>query len=197
MPEPTDETLMAHLAAGDRDAFALLLGRYQRPMITFCYSFMRDSGIAEDLAQETFLRVYRNAGRYKPIAKFSTWLYRIATNLCINELKKRRLRQTLPLDAPAGLDPDGTRIVEKLAGDAEQPLSAVERREAHELARNALGYLPEEQRVTLVMVEYHGLSYREIAEILNVTVSAIKMRVKRARETLREMLKMLSAEDER
>ena len=163
-------------------------------MVTFCYSFLRDADGAEDMAQETFLRVYRNSARYKPIAKFSTWLYRIATNLCLNELKKRSLRQTVPLDAPAGIDPDGTRIVDKIAGDAASPLSEVERKEAHELVRRALGYLPENQRVTLVMVEYHRLSYREIAEILGVSVSAIKMRVKRSRQTLREMLKLLSAE---
>ena len=185
---------MALLAGGDSSAFEGLVLRYQRAMITFCYSFLRELEGAEDLAQETFLRVYRNAKRYKPLAKFSTWLYRIATNLCINELKKRSIRATVPLDAPAGLDPEGTRIVEKIAGNSRQPLNEAERQEAHQLVRHALGYLPEEQRVTLVLVEYHGLSYREIAEILGVTVSAIKMRVKRARETLREMLKMLSAD---
>jgi RNA polymerase sigma-70 factor, ECF subfamily len=190
----TDEALMAQAAEGHSEAFETLMTRYERPLVTFCYSFLRDQEAAEDLTQETFLRVYRNAARFRPMAKFTTWLYRIALNLCINESKKRKLRYTVPLDGPAGLDPDGTRIVERIASNAAMPLNEAERHEANMLVRRALGYLPEEQRLTLVMVEYHGMSYGEIAEIMEVTVSAIKMRVKRSRYTLREMLKMLAVE---
>ena len=181
---------MARLARGRQDAFEILLARYGDAVITFCYAFVGSRESAEDLAQETFLRVYRSAGRYRPLAKFTTWLYRIAANLSINEINKGKLRRAVSLDEPAGPDADGTRIVERIASDVPQPLSNAERREAHALVEKAIARLPEDQRSTLVLVEYHHLSYREIAEILGVTVSAIKMRVKRAREMLREALSL-------
>ncbi len=190
----SDEALMDRVAAGYHDAFEVLLGRYQDALITFCYSFIRDHGKAEDLAQETFMRVFKSAARYMPTAKFTTWLYKIAANLCINALKKGKLRQTLSLDAPLGGDPDGTRIIEKIAGNQNIPLTEAENNEAQKLLTEAIDRLPEEQRTTIVMVEYHCLPYKEIADILDVSVSAVKMRVKRARENLREMLKVLKQE---
>ena len=192
--EAGDEALMAHVANGSHSAFEVLLYRYEGPLITFCYAFMKNRDSAEDLAQETFLRVYKSAGRYQPVAKFSTWLYKIAANLCINELKKGKLRQTLSLDDPAGPDPEGTKIIERIAIAGDLPLTAVERREAHSMIGRAIDHLPDDQRTTLIMVEYHGMTYQEIAEILGVTVSAVKMRVKRARENLRQSLKILSHE---
>ncbi len=187
----SDEALMQDLAQGDSHAFEELLMRYETPVITFCYAFLRNREAAEDIAQETFMRVFRNAKRYQPVAKFTTWLYKIAANLCINELKKGKLRATLSLDEPAGSDPDGSRIVERIATNSPSPLSELERAEAQGLISKAIEHLPPDQRTTLVMVEYHQMQYQDIAEILEVSVSAIKMRVKRARETLRETLKML------
>lgn len=187
---------MARVARGRQDAFEVLVSRYGDAVVTFCYTFVRSREVAEDLAQETFLRVYRNAGRYRPLAKFTTWLYRIAANLSINEVKKRKLRRAFSLDEPAGSNSDGTRIVERLAGDSAQPLDEAELHEANAIVEKAIERLPEDQRTTLVMVEYHNMSYREIAEILGVTVSAIKMRVKRAREMLREMLRLLELRPE-
>ena len=186
-----DEVLMAQLARGNEAAFEELLARYETPVITFCYAFVRNRECAEDIAQETFLRVFRNAQRYQPMAKFTTWLYKIAANLCLNELKKSKLRQTLSLDEPAGLDPDGTKIIERIASNGTSPLSDVEHIEAQNIIRKAIDHLPDDQRTTLIMVDYHHMPYQDIAEILGVTVSAIKMRVKRARETLRETLKIL------
>ncbi|HLX62446.1 MAG TPA: sigma-70 family RNA polymerase sigma factor [Planctomycetota bacterium] len=189
--KPSDESLMQELANGSHHAFEELLTRYETPVITFCYAFLRNREAAEDIAQESFMRVFRNAKRYQPVAKFTTWLYKIAANLCINELKKGKLRATLSLDEPAGPDPDGSRIVERIATDSASPLSELERLEAQALIGKAIEHLPPDQRTTLVMVEYHQMQYQDIAEILEVSVSAIKMRVKRARETLRETLKML------
>jgi RNA polymerase sigma-70 factor (ECF subfamily) len=190
---PADEELMSELAGGGEAAFDELLARYETPVITFCYAFVRNRECAEDIAQETFLRVFRNAQRYQPVAKFTTWLYKIAANLCLNELKKSKLRQTRSLDEPAGLDPDGTKIIERIAADNSSPLSTLEHLEVQNIIRQAIDHLPDDQRTTLIMVDYHHMPYQEIAEILGVTVSAIKMRVKRARETLREMLKFLRA----
>jgi RNA polymerase sigma-70 factor, ECF subfamily len=191
----SDEVLMERLAQGSSDAFDTLLSRYETPVITFCYAFMRNREASEDLAQETFMRVFRNAKRYQPVAKFTTWLYRIAANLCINELKKGKLRQSLSLDEAAGPDPDGTKIIERIASDVGSPLSAAEHHEAQGMISKAIDHLPDDQRTTLIMVEYHHMQYQEIAEILEVSVSAIKMRVKRARETLRETLKILQAQE--
>jgi RNA polymerase sigma-70 factor (ECF subfamily) len=191
-----DPQLVRAVAAGQQAAFAELLRRYENAILTFCYSFTRNRESAEDLAQETFLRVYRNAARYQPVAKFSTWLYKIAANLCINEVKKDRLRPHLTLDEPAGPDPQGTRVVERLASPEEAPPGQAARRETQELLRQAIDRLPDDQRTTLVLVEYHHLPYQDVAEVLGVTVSAIKMRIKRARLTLREVLKATQAESE-
>lgn len=188
----SDEELMVELAAGSHGAFDELLTRYEAPVITFCYAFLRNREAAEDIAQETFMRVFRNAKRYQPVAKFTTWLYKIAANLCINEIKKGKLRNALSLDEPAGPDPDGSRIVERIATDTASPLTNMERAEAQVLIGKAIEHLPPDQRSTLIMVEYHQMQYQDIAEVLDVSVSAIKMRVKRARETLRETLKMLN-----
>jgi len=187
----TDEALMARVGRGQADAFEVLVERYLNPLTTFCYSFCRDRDQAEDLAQEVFMRVFRNARKYKPVAKFTTWFYRVAANLCINEGKKARLRRTVSLDGPMDSDPDATRIVEKMAiGDA-GPFTEAEKHEANRLIERAIQALPEDQRVTLLMVERQNLPYKEIAEVLEITVSAVKMRVKRARENLRAALKFL------
>lgn len=180
---------MALVSRGDERAFETLYDRYEKGIYTFCYGFMRDRQRAEDLAQETFLRMFRNAFRYRPVARFSTWIYRIAANLCINELKKQRLRQTISIDQPISKDPESTKVVEKLAGGGNQPLTAAEERELQELLEEAIQHLPEDQRATLIMVEFHHMAYRDIAPILGITVSAVKMRIKRARENLRHMLR--------
>jgi len=191
----SDEALMESLAQGSHEAFDTLLSRYEAAVITFCYAFMRNRDAAEDLAQETFMRVFRNAKRYQPVAKFTTWLYRIAANLCINELKKGKLRYSRSLDEAAGPDPDGTKIIERIATDGNSPLNDAENHEAQVLIGKAIDHLPDDQRTTLIMVEYHHMQYQEIAEVLEVSVSAIKMRVKRARETLRETLKILQSQE--
>jgi RNA polymerase sigma-70 factor (ECF subfamily) len=192
--EREDEELVALVARGDEWAFEVLLNRYQKGLLTFCYGFMRDRQRAEDMAQETFLRMFRNAYRYKPVARFSTWIYRIAANLCINELKKLKLRQAISIDQPLSMDPESTKVVEKMAADARQPLTEAEEMELQGLLEEAIKHLPEDQRSTLIMVEFHHMPYREIARILGITVSAVKMRIKRARENLRHMLRFLEHE---
>ena len=190
----SDEALMARVARGYSDAFDVILKRYQGAVMTFCYSFVRDRDKAEDLAQDTFLRVFNSAARYRPSAKFTTWLFKIAANLCLNAIKKWKVRSAVSLDGPIGPDPDGTKIIEKIAADGIAPLGEIEKKEAQKLIGEALDRLPEDQRTTIIMVEFHSMTYREIAEILEVTVSAVKMRVKRARENLRQMLKFLRQE---
>jgi RNA polymerase sigma-70 factor (ECF subfamily) len=189
----SDEHLMVQLAHGSHYAFEELLSRYETAVVTFCYAFMRSRETSEDVAQETFMRVFRNAQRYQPVAKFTTWLYKIAANLCINELKKGKLRQTLSLHESTGPDPDGTKVIERIASGEASPLTEAENLEVQTLIGKAIEHLPDDQRTTLVMVEFHHMQYQEIAEVLGVSVSAIKMRIKRARETLRETLKILQS----
>ncbi len=189
----TDEALMSRVARGHADAFEILLDRHFNSVTTFTYTFCRDRDKAQDLAQEIFMRVFRNAASYRPVAKFTTWLYRVASNLCINEAKKAKLRKTVSLDGPVGNDPEASRIVEKMASGDPGPLTNAERREAGRLIEEAISALPDDQRTTLILVERQNLPYKDIAEILGVTVSAVKMRVKRARENLREALKFLDA----
>ena len=193
--EAEDQALMRRIAVGDSDAFSRLADKYQHPLMTFCYSFLREYTSAEDMTQETFLRVFRNAKRYEPTAKFTTWLYRIAANLCINELKKRKLRMHASLDAqPIGLDADGTKLVNRIASSTEIPLTKIERQELGGILKKAIDALPDDQRRTLILVEYMHMPYKEIADILDVTLSAIKMRVKRARDSLRVALQFLDSE---
>jgi RNA polymerase sigma-70 factor (ECF subfamily) len=184
---------MGRVAKQHADAFEILIDRHFNSVTTFCYTFCRNRTQAQDLTQEIFLRVYRNAASYKPVAKFTTWLYRVAANLCINEAKKAKLRKMVSLDGPVGNDPDASRIVEKMATGDPGPLTTAERREAGQLIEQAIAALPEDQRTTLILVERQNLPYKDIADILGVTVSAVKMRVKRARENLREALKFLDA----
>jgi RNA polymerase sigma-70 factor (ECF subfamily) len=187
----TDEALMGRVARGGADAFEVLIDRHLNSVVTFCYTFCRDREQADDLAQEIFMRVFRNAASYRPVAKFTTWLYKVAANLCINEAKKAKIRKTVSLDGPVGADPDASRIVEKMATGDPGPLTNAERHEAGKLIEQAIEALPDDQRTTLVLVERQNLPYKDIADILGVTVSAVKMRVKRARESLREALKFL------
>ena len=194
LQEKTDEDLIRMVARGNEMAFTILMNRYERSLVTFCYGFMRDVQRSEDIAQDVFMRVFRNAHRYKPVARFSTWIYRIATNLCINELKKQKLRQASSIDQPLSADPESTKVVEKIASDAATPLSQAEEKELQELLARAIETLPEDQRSTLIMVEFHHMQYKEIAEVTNITVSAVKMRIKRARENLRQMFKFLEGE---
>lgn len=194
LSQRTDEQLMDALGKGQHAAFEILLQRYETKVVTFCYAFTRNRETAEDLAQETFLRVFRNAARYQPLAKFTTWLYKIAANLCINDLKKTKLRPHLSLEEPAGSNPEGSKIIDRVASGEGTPLNAAERSEIQGLLQKAIDHLPDDQRTTLILVEYHHMQYQEAAEVLEVSVSAIKMRVKRARETLSHSLRILRAE---
>ncbi|MGH7144169.1 MAG: RNA polymerase sigma factor [Planctomycetota bacterium] len=187
-----DTDLMTLIATyGDPKAFEVLLKRHQRAVLNICFGFMRDHNLAEDMTQEVFLRVYRGAASYKPVAKFTTWLYRITANLCLNELKKNSIRRTRSLTEPTGPDPESTRLIEKIAASDEIPLTQAERHELRAILDKAIAALPAEQAATLILVENRHLPYEEVARIMNVTVSAIKMRIKRARTSLREALKIL------
>jgi RNA polymerase sigma-70 factor, ECF subfamily len=184
----SDAEIMLQVKAGDDSAFEYLVQKYRRPMVSFMYRMARTTAAAEDLAQEVFLRVYRSRGSYEASAKFTTWLYRIATNLAVNharDTRHQRPENTVSLDEP---DEDSGRTLDlpDRAPSAEETLVERERLAA---IRQRVQALPERQRLAVVMHKYQQMEYREIAEVLKLSESATKSLLFRAYETLREQLK--------
>lgn len=182
----TDEDLMERFRDGDAAAFEVLLSRHERPVFVFIYRFVRDREQANDLLQETFLRVVRGASGYSRKAKFTTWLYTIARNLCIDAQRKARYRRHLSLDAPPPGDPDGQALIDKVAGDPRDDghvrTDAVQVRARIE---EAIAQLSDEQREVFVMRELMRLPFKEIAAIAGVSEGTVKSRMRYALENLR------------
>ena len=186
--ESSDAAIMLRVAAGDEAGFNYLVGKYNRAMINFLYRMVHNQAVAEELAQEVFLRVYRSRESYRAEAKFTTWLYRIATNLAVNharDTRHERSAQNVYLDAPdeeTGSTPD----VADAAPTVEQTLLRDERMAA---IRAHVMQLPERQRMAVLMHKYQGMDYRQIGEVLKLSESATKSLLFRAYQTLREKLK--------
>ena len=181
----SDVQLMLGVKQGDEASFELLLQRYRRPLCHFLNRMVRDAAQAEDLAQEVFLRVYRARREYEPSAKFTTWLFRIATNLALNSLRDGRHRQSeISLDAPAESQ-DGSEMPIEVADGAPVVEEQLVERDRVEVVRRAIFALPEKQRAAVLLHKYQELDYDEIARILGCSVSALKSLLFRAYETLR------------
>ena len=181
----TDAEVMLRVKAGDDSAFHHLVEKFRRPLVGFLYRMARSQAVAEELAQEVLLRVYRSRKTYKAEAKFTTWMYRIATNLAVNYARDSRARRgEVSLDEPT----EGGAAFEVADGEptAEQ---SVLRRERRRAIRSRIEALPERQRLAVLMHKYEGLDYREIAQVLKLSESATKSLLFRAYETLRETLK--------
>lgn len=163
-------------------AFELIVLRYEDAIFNFTYHFLADYHRAQDISQEAFLRVLRNVDRYKSRNSFKTWLYRIAVNLCKNELRNRSQRKTLSLNDP-DLD-----IESLMESRYTAPDEAYEKAEMKKLIKNALQTLPEDQRMAMVLREYQDLSYGEIAAALSCSLGAVKSKIHRARQNLRNIL---------
>jgi len=184
----SDAEIMLQVKAGDDSAFAYLVQKYRRPMVNFMYRMAHNAAGAEDLAQEVFLRVYRSRGTYEASAKFTTWLYRIATNLAVNharDTRHERPENTVSLDEP---DEESGRTLDLPDGtpSAEENLMHRERLAG---IRQRVQALPERQRIAVVMHKYHQMDYREISLVLKLSESATKSLLFRAYETLRGQLK--------
>jgi len=185
----SDAEVMLRVAAGDDSAFDFLVSKYRRPLVHFMFRMARNQAVAEELAQEAFLRVYRSRNTYAAEAKFTTWLYRIATNLAVNHARDTRHdKSAVSLDEP---DPEtgATLDVADPGLTAEQNIL---RRERLALIRRKVQELPERQRLAVIMHKYQGLDYRQIGEVLKLSESATKSLLFRAYETLREELKGLA-----
>jgi len=184
----TDAEIMLRVGAGDDAAFGMLIEKYRRPMLAFMYRSVHNQAVAEELAQEVFLRVYRARANYKADAKFSTWIYRIATNLAANharDTKTERSVGTVNLDEPddeSGSYPD---VADQHATVEQEML----RRERLSAIRKTVMELPERQRNAVLMHKYQNLDYKEIGKVLDLSESATKSLLFRAYETLRQRLK--------
>jgi RNA polymerase sigma-70 factor (ECF subfamily) len=179
-----DAELMLRVKDGDGASFTILLEKHRLPVIHFLYRMVQNQAVAEELAQEVFLRVYRSRGSYEPTAKFTTWLFRIATHLALNSLrdgKHRRLEEHL--------DDDSSETPGRQVSD-QRP--TVEQRMLHQSRldeiRRAVATLPEKQRAAVLMHKYDEMEYSQIAKVLNCSESAIKSLLFRAYETLRARL---------
>jgi RNA polymerase sigma-70 factor, ECF subfamily len=191
----SDVQLMLDVKAGDETSFALLLQRYRTPLVSFLYRMVRNREQAEDLAQEVFIRVYRARKEYVPSAKFTTWLFRIATNLALNSVRDTRYQQLeISIDQPVTADrEDGDERTVDVADkrpDIEQHLVDEARRK---MIMHAIEKLPEKQRAAVLLHKYQELDYGEIARILQCSQSALKSLLFRAYEALRVELAPLVA----
>ena len=185
--EIPSEELMARIAEGDQDVFEVLVDRHQTSILNLIYRFVGDRTQAKDLAQEVFIRVWQAAKTYKPEAKFTTWLYRITANLCLNELKSSRRRKLFQF-LQFGEDQENT-IEEVLVDASPSPEDLLLSREQSRRISDALQSLPDNQRLALILKRYDDLSYQEIAQIIGCSVSAVDSLIVRAKRTLQEKLK--------
>ena len=192
----SDVQLMLGVKAGDDASFELLLAKYRTPLVHFLYRMVRDASTAEDLAQEVFLRVYRARKKYAPSAKFTTWLFRIATNLALNEIRDSRYEKMgISID-----DSGDTSSEEKARMDVrDKSPGMTERlmeRDRAAVIKQAILALPAKQRAAVLLHKYHDLDYDEIARVLDCSESALKSLLFRAYETLRVQLAPLVAAKE-
>ena len=183
----SDLDLMLRVRDGDVASFEVLLRRYRLPLVSYFRRMVRDQGLAEDLAQEVFLRVYKSRERYQPEARFTTWLYRIATNLALNAIRDRRAE----VCDTAGDDPDGDPVLERFVDPQPTVEQRLMQRDRERLIRQAVEALPENQRAAVILHKYQEVDYRQIAKILGVSESAVKSLLFRAYETLRASLEPL------
>jgi RNA polymerase sigma-70 factor (ECF subfamily) len=173
-PDP-DAALLLAFQRGDAAAFRTLFERHARAMVAYCHRYVRDPARAEELAQDVFVKLHQAAGRYHPSAKFRTFLYRIATNHCLNELRRGEYAARA---APEG--EDGPADPDTLPSGQAGPEATAEGRALEGAVSALLDRLPENQRTAFVLARFEGLSYEEIAEVLDTTVSAVKSLVHRA-----------------
>jgi RNA polymerase sigma-70 factor (ECF subfamily) len=184
-----DIRLMLRVRSDEAGAFEELVERYQHRLVGVLHHLIGNADEAEDLAQEVFLRIYRARQKYRPRAKFSTWLFTIANNLALNVLRSRQRKPVVPLDTRDS-GPLGPRPAEQLVHDrGKQPVQEMQQNELAAVVRAALETLSERQRVAVVLNKFEDMNYAEIAAVMNLTTKAVKSLLSRARSNLRETLK--------
>ena len=175
--EDADAALMAAFAQGDEEAFVTLYRRYRDRMVNFARRLLGDQARAEEAAQDVFLKLYKARDRYRPSSRFSTFIYRIATNHCLNIRARHEHKLT-----------DRSAVAEEVATSSAQQTQDVERRELRQALRAALAKLPAKQRAALLLCHYEGMSYAEAAQVIAVSESAVKSLIHRARDRMSKEL---------
>jgi len=187
MKKDPDVLLMMQFAAGDEESFRRLFSSYNKKVVNFCFRFCADRAQAEDLAQEVFFRVFRAGRRYRPEARFSTWLFKIAANVCINSARDRKRRpKTISIDRPPSFDDDGPQV--DIADTRIPADEKMAERQRHERIREAIRRLPEKQRAALLLRVDADFSYQEIAGQLQCPVNTVRTLIRRGRIRLAEIL---------
>jgi RNA polymerase sigma-70 factor (ECF subfamily) len=183
-----DAALMLRVKQGDWAAFTELVDKYKQPVMNLAYRMLRDAAEAEDLAQVVFLQIYKSANRYEVSSKFSTWMFTIARNLCLNEIRRRSRHPADSLDAthPEHEDQPLQQYEDKKTFS---PPDSLLHGELEEKIEQALSELPENQRTAILLCRGDELSYEDIAKVLNCSLSATKSLIHRGRETLKQKLK--------
>jgi RNA polymerase sigma-70 factor (ECF subfamily) len=193
--EAQDIQDMESLAAGHDAGLDNLMERYGHRLFRYLLRLVGDENEAEEIAQDTFVKVYQNRAKFDSRHRFSSWVYMIATNSARDQLRRRQRRRELP---SAATDADSDETPSSNSHDpALDPRESLEARETGDIVRSAIHSLPGELRIPVILSEYDGLAHRDIARILGCTVKAVEMRLYRAREALRDMLPPLLAGNHR
>jgi len=185
---PQEASLVQACKEGDQTAFNLLVWRWEKPLFNFTYKYVGDAQLAQDMVQETFVRVLRSIRTYEHRGAFSTWLYRIAVNLCKDHFRKKKLPMVSLHDYYTTSSGDRVYVKDSIADDAPRSDEAMAAADREEMVRRLLAGLPEEQRVVILMKEYQTLTFREIAEVLEIPEGTVKARLYRGLRTMREQL---------
>jgi RNA polymerase sigma-70 factor, ECF subfamily len=180
-----DEDLMVRYQAGEVRAFEVLLSRHRKSVYNFILRYVGDKETAEDLLQETFMRVIKGAEAYKRQAKFTTWLYTIARNLCVDQTRRRKHRKHASLDAPLSADEDSGTLLDVIAGSELPSDRKTVNKQLHHKLQDAIAALGDEQREVFLMREFLDLPFKQIADVVGVPENTVKSRMRYALEKLR------------
>jgi RNA polymerase sigma-70 factor, ECF subfamily len=183
--QPTDEDLMVAYQQGEVRAFEVLLTKHRKPIFNFILRFVGDKETAEDVLQETFMRVIRGAETYKRQAKFTTWVYTIARNLCVDMSRRRKHRKHASLDAPIGSDDNAGTLLDVVPSADMSSERQTINKQLHAEMQRAIDALQEDQREVFVLREFMDMPFKEIAEVVGVSENTIKSRMRYALEKLR------------
>ena len=185
MRDDSDESLMLRYRDGDVRAFELLVTRHRKALFNFILRFVRDTAQAEDVTQETFLRLVKGADAYERQAKFTTWLYTIARNLCVDQTRRRKHRKHASLDAPMDSSEESGTLMDVVPGTEMASDRQTVNKQLHEQMQRAIGALSEEQREVFLMREFLDMPFKQIADVVGVPENTVKSRMRYALEKLR------------
>lgn len=181
-----DRILLEKAKSGDINAFEKLVEAYQKKIYNICLRMIGSTDDAYDLAQEVLIRIYKSISGFKEQSSLSTWVYRITTNVCLDEIRKRKLKRTVSLDQDIRLD--DSEIKREIESDDPPPDELAEKKEIKKTVASAISMLNEEHRTVIVLRDIQGFSYEEIAKITNCPEGTVKSRINRARQALKIIL---------